>query len=149
MLSFDKGGNVGQRPWSIEGVHGNEVGKNRRFQLPHVFLHPRTFVLEYPDSFSSLKKFVGLYIIYGESICVQLYVVPFLDDFDGVLDQGEGLQSQKVHFQQACGFHHGVVKLGTHHVRILGQSHRNKVGDVGGCNDHPASMDSKVTNRSF
>ena len=142
MLSFDKGGNVGQRSWSIEGVHGNEIGKNRRFQFSHVLLHSRTFILEDADSFPSLKKFVGLYIIYRKSICVQLNVVSFFDDFNGILDQGEGLQSQKVHFQQACGFHHGVVKLGTHHVRILGQGHRNEVGDVGGCNDHSTSMDS-------
>ena len=31
MLSLDKGGDVGQRTGSIEGVHSYEISKNRRF----------------------------------------------------------------------------------------------------------------------
>ena len=91
MLSLDKGGNIGQRSWAVERVHGNQIRENSGLQFAHVLLHTWTFVLKDTDGVTALKELVGFGIVDGKGICIELYAVLFFHDFDGVLDQGEGL----------------------------------------------------------
>ena len=75
--------------------------------------------------------------------------MPGFDIAHRILDQGQGLQAQEIHLEQAGVLHHRVVKLGAPHGGILGHRDRYQVGDVLGGDDDPASVDPGVAHRPF
>src|SRR5690606_3704794 len=149
MFPTDKTGDVLQGPRPVQSVHRDEVRKHGRLQLPHVLLHARRFILENTYSFTPLEKFIGLFIIYWKIIWIKLNTMTLLHNTHRILDQRKRFQTQKVHFEQAGTFYYGVVKLGAKHVRVFGQGHRNKIGNVRWGYNYPTSMDPCIPNGSF
>src|SRR5690606_37129703 len=149
MFPTDKTGDVLQGPRPVQSVHRDEVRKHGRLQLPHVLLHPRRFILENAYSFTPLEKFICLFIIYWKIIWIKLNTMTLLHNTHRILHQRKRFQTQKVHFEQASTFYYGVVKLGAKHVRVFGQGHRDKIGNVRWGYNHPTSMDSRIPDRSL
>ena len=82
-------------------------------------------------------------------VWVQVDVVLVLDQFDRVFDQGQGLQSQEIHLQQTGIFYYRVIELGDIQVGVFGSSYRDKLRNIVGSDDHPASVNSGIPQRTF
>ena len=96
-----------------------------------------------------MEQLVSGLVVQGERLGVELNPAALLDIAHGVLDDGEGLQPQEIHLEQARVFRHRVVELRAHHVAVLGRGYRNELGDVVWGDDDPASMDAGVAHRAF
>ena len=79
MLTTDELGDIAHRSRTIEGVHGDEILKDRRLQFAQIFLHARRLKLEGSNGTSLLIEFVGLGVVYGNRIQVDLYATGTLD----------------------------------------------------------------------
>ena len=93
MLAMDKAGDIFYRTGSVEGIHGDKVGKNGRFKLTHILLHSQRLVLEDPNGLSSLEKGIGRLVIQGDMLDIQFKTMSFLDKCYCILEDGKGLQS--------------------------------------------------------
>ena len=149
VLARNKIRDVFHRPWTIQGVHGNQVLKHSWLQRFQVFLHSCRFILEYADGVTALEQLVGLGVVQRKAVRIEVYAMAKLDILHRVFDDGERLQPQEVHFQQACILGHSVVKLSARHDAVLRGCNGHEVGDVVWGYDHAASVDSRVANAAF
>ncbi len=98
MLPPNERRNVFQGSWTVERVHGNQIPKDRGFQVLEVFLHAGRFVLEDADCFATLEELIGPRVVHGDGLHVEFDSVTLFNEGDRILDQGQGLETQKVHF---------------------------------------------------
>ena len=101
VLAVDKLGDVVQRAGPVQGVHGDEVFESGGCQFLHVLLHPGAFILKDGHRFAALEKLVGLGVIQRHLVHIELQAMVLLDEPHGILDNGQGLQPEEVHLQQA------------------------------------------------
>ena len=149
VLPLDKRRDVLERPRAVQRVHCDEVAEHRGLQILEVLLHPRGFVLEDADGLAALEELVGLRVVEREAVRVEVDAVAVLDIAYCVLDDGQGLQAQEVHLEEAGVFGDGVVKLRARHVAVLSDCHRHVVGDVGRRNDDATGVDAGVAEAAF
>ena len=129
VFAVDEIGNVGQGSRAVQGIHGNEVLEFVRLEFLEVFLHSGGFVLEDPDGFSFLKKSVGQGILQGEILRCRKIRLHIAHQFNGIVDDGQGIEPQKVHFEQSGCFGHLVIELGDQgNLSIRGVLDRNIIG---------------------
>ena len=144
VLPSDKGWNVLEWPRSVQGVHGDEVAKNRRLQFLQVFLHARGLVLENSNRFAPLKQLVCFFVVQWESIRIQVQSMAVLDVAHCIFDDGQRLEPQEVHFEQSSVFCNRVVELCARHVAVFGDSHGDVVGNVRRRDDDATRMNACV-----
>ena len=149
VLPADKRRDVLQRTRSVQRVHGNEVRKLSGLEVLEVALHAHGLVLENAHGFSALEEFVGGGVVQGEGLRVQLNPAAPFDIAHGVLDDGQGLEPQEVHFEQPGILRDGVVELGADHVAVLGRGDGDELGDVVWRDDHPTGVNAGIANRPF
>ena len=144
MLTVDEVGDVVHRPWTIEGVHGDEVLEGRGLQLAQVLLHPSGFELEGPDGLPLGVELVGLGIIDRDLVDVDLDTAALLDVQQGFLDDREGLEPEEVHLDQARRLDDRAFVLRHEHTLarglILGGAQGDDVADIHLPDDDTAGM---------
>ena len=97
---------------TIQGIHRNQVTKFIGLQVTEVFLHTRTFKLERTNRGSMLVKFKRLFIVQRDGINIDFHTMILFDQGQGILDDGKGLQSQKVHLDYTGFLNHTSFNLG-------------------------------------
>ncbi len=81
-------GDVFHRTWSVEGYEGDKMLKPIGFQFPEKF-PPASFLhLKDTDGVTFAEHFVGLRVIKGQVVQVNLNAIGFLDKFNGATDDG-------------------------------------------------------------
>ncbi len=80
-------------------------------KLAQVFLHAGGFKLEGADGTSLLIEFVGLGVVDGNCIEVNLMARSEFHVLHGFFQDGERLQPEEVHLDQTCGFNDVAVVL--------------------------------------
>ena len=150
MFSVDKVRDVFYWPWPVQCVHRNKVSENRWFQIPHIFLHSSTFVLENPNCPSFLKELISLRIIQRNFIWIYVNIISLFNEFQSIFDNGQSPQTKEVHFQQSCTLRHRVIKLRDQNIGIFRcNGNRNKIGNILRCDNHPAGVNSRVSDTAF
>ena len=84
MLTTDELRNIAHRTRTVEGVHSNEVFEHGRLEFAQVFLHTLRFKLEGAHSASLLIELVGLGIVDGNVVEINV-------DTSCTFDIGTGL----------------------------------------------------------
>ena len=84
VFPADERRDVFQRTGTVQGVHGNQILKYRRLQVPQVFLHSRRFVLENTDRIPALEEGVGSGVVDGNCFQIDGNTVAHTDQFQGV-----------------------------------------------------------------
>ena len=144
MLTVDEVGDVVHRPWTIEGVHRDEVLEGRGLQLAQVLLHPSGFELEGPDGLPLGVELVGLGIINRDLVNVDLDAAALLDVQQGFLDDREGLEPEEVHLDQARRLDDRAFVLRHEHALtrgfVLGGTQGDDVADIHLPDDDTAGM---------
>ena len=149
VLAADKGRDVFHRSRAVEGVHGNEVLEAVGLQGTEVLFHPGGFKLEKPCRLSPGKELEGLRVVQGDFIGIEGEVLGFLDVFQASLDDGKGAQSQKVHFNQADGFHEMPVILGGHQALAFCRHDGNVVCQWVAADEDAAGMYAGLAHGTF
>ena len=124
MLTTDEGRDILHRSRTVEGIHGDEVFKDRGLEFTQIFPHAVRLKLEGTDSTALLIEFVGLGIIYGDMVKIDVNATGTLDIGTGLLQLREGLQSEEVHLNESSRFNHmtvilSAVRLHAFKVRIV------------------------------
>ena len=144
MLTVDEVRDVVHRPWTIEGVHRDEVLEGRGLQLAQVFLHPSGFELEGSDGLPLGVELVGLGVVDGDLIDVDLDAAALLDVQQGFLDDREGLEPEEVHLDQPRRLDDRAFVLRHEHTLarsfVLGGAQGDDVTDIHLPDDDTAGM---------
>ena len=122
LLSFltrDERRNVVHGTGAVEGIHGDEIFKLRRTQLAQIVLHAGRLKLERADGATLLIKLVGQFIVNGNLIEVDVYVLRQLHIFYRFLQLRQGFQAQEVHLDQSCFLNHMPIILRTVGLFVL------------------------------
>ena len=86
VLALAIGWNVFHWPWSVERVHGNEVGKNSGLELFEVFLHAGRFVLENTNGIAALKQCIGSFVGDVKRVGIEFDAAVFPNQAHGIFD---------------------------------------------------------------
>ena len=70
-------------------------------EFPAQIAHPAGFQLEHAERFRLVQQVVGFRVVERQMVNVNLDALRALDHFAGVADDGERLQPEKIHLQQA------------------------------------------------
>ena len=151
MLAPDELRDVGHRSRTIEGIHSDEVLEDRRLQLAQVFPHAVRLELEGADGASLLIELIGLGVVEGDVVEVDVDASCELDVGTSLLQLGEGLQSEEVHLDESCRLDDVsvvlcTVGLGVLEVGVVGSTHRHPVADGVAADDESASVDACAAN---
>ena len=134
VFTIDEIGNVIHRSRTIKGIHGNQVFKSRRLQLPQVFLHAGRLKLERTDRTPVTIELVSSRVFNGNRIDIQLFSFTQPNIFNRFLNDGQSFQSQKVHLNQSRIFNNRSLILGNKHLfacfLIIGRTYRHPVGYI-------------------
>ena len=85
VLACDEGGDIVHGPWSVEGIHGYEVLEDGGVEFLEIFLHACRLKLEGAYGASILIQLIGLLVIDGQAVQVDVHSVGFLDHAAGLL----------------------------------------------------------------
>ena len=119
MFARNKARDIVHGAWSVQSVHGNQVLNFIRLEVPEIFLHPIRLELEDPGRFSQAEQFICFGIVKRQVFRVHQDSVGFEDVLYGILNDGQGFQPQKVHFQHSNLFNVLAIKLGDKQIRLL------------------------------
>ena len=144
VLTVNEVGDVVHRTRTVQRVHGDEVLEGRGLQLAQVLLHTGRLELERTDGLAFAIELVGLGVINGYGVNVDIDAKALLDVGHGLLDDGEGLQSQEVHLDEARVLNHATLVLCYEQffacLLVFGGAHGYPVGDVVAADDGSAGM---------
>ena len=152
VLAGDEVGDVVHGARSIEGVHGYEVLEYRRLQLAQVLLHSRRLKLECSRGASLAIELIGLRVVDGYCVDVDIDASRELDVGDGLLDYRQGFQSEEVHLYQSGVLDHAAFILGYEQLGavLVGRgAHRHPIGNVVTADDHAACVYAGVSYVAF
>ena len=149
VLSANEAGDVLHWARTVEGVHGNQITKNRGLEVLEVLLHPKGFVLKNTHRVAPLKELVGCHVVEGNGLNVNFDSVALAHKLHAILNQGKGFEPQEVHLEQACRLYRRVVKLGGPHRAFFGRGHRYELANVAWRDNDSAGMDAQIPQRSF
>ena len=153
LLAGDEIRNVVHRSRAVEGVHSDDVTDDRRLQLAEVFLHSRRLKLEGADGIARGIQGVGLRVIDRDMVDVDVDASGLLDILQGILDERQSFESQKVHLDEAHILDDLTFVLGDHDIFIgflvFDRSHGGHIGEVRGADDDPTGVDTDLTVCAF
>ena len=75
--------------------------------------------------------------------------MPSSDQFTARIDDAQGFESEEIHLEQPCIFHHIVVELSGHHHGLFGPHDGNQVVHLFGSDDHATGVDTGIPERSL
>ena len=105
-------GDVVNGTGTVDRNQRNQVFKARGLPLAAKLLHPLGFQLEDGHGLALAKHLVGVLVVLGNLVGVDLLPGALLDEVERILDDGEGLQAQEVHLEQSQGFAGDCGELG-------------------------------------
>ena len=141
VLGVDKGVDHArvQRARPVERDQGDQVGELFRLHAHQEVTHAVALQLEHAQAVPAAEQGVGLGVVHGDLAQIHGLVQVELDQFERPVDHGQGLEAEKVEFDQP-GF------LGVLHV-VLGEdflvradTHRQVLDHGPGRDDHPGGM---------
>ena len=101
-----------QRAGPVEGQHGDDVLKAGGPEHAQILAHARTFHLKDAVRVAAGVKIIGLGVGKRQVVQIRRGLSLKADVVQRILDQGHGLEAQKVEFDQPGLFGHGTVELG-------------------------------------
>ena len=153
VFAVDEVGDVVHRSRTVKGVHGDEVLERGRLELAQVLLHARRLELERTDGASLAVQFIGGGIVDVDGVDVYLQSQTQADVLDGLLDDGECLQSEEVHLDQSGVFDDRAFVLCHQYflsgVLVVGRTDGYPVGDVVTADDGAAGMHAGIADVAF
>ena len=134
ILTGNERGDIVHRSRTVEGIHSDQVLKDRRLELTQIFLHTGRLKLESTDGAALLIELIGEVIVDRDVVEVDDIACCLLDDLAGFLELRERLESEEVHLDQSGGLDDVSVVLrdGTfqsREVRVVGRGHGDPVAD--------------------
>ena len=129
---------------SIEGVQGDEVFYRIGFGAFQDILHARGFELENRGAFAFSQQLEGLPVVLGD-IAFHEIDAPLLKEIERVFYEGQGLESEKIHFDKAAILEviHRVLGGDIAGLGILVERH--KIGEFGFADDDASRVDGAVS----
>ena len=100
-LAFDVIGQHIHRAGPVERDHGDEVFDAVDADTPDQVAHAAGLELEHADRVAAVEQGIGGCVVEGNLLKVDHNVVDLLDQLAGLLEHGQGLESQKIHLEQA------------------------------------------------
>ena len=154
ILTSDERRNIIHWARSVEGVHGYKVLKDRWFQLLQVLLHTCRFKLERTYRKTFLIELICQFVVNGYMIQVYIYAMRLLDNAAGLLQLGEGLQTQEVHLNQTRTLDNMAVvlcdsRLTVWEVGVISCRDRHMIRNRVTTDDKAAGMNTCSSNLSF
>ena len=148
LFTVDKVGYIVHRSRTVKRIHGNKVLECGRLQFAQILLHAGGFELERPDGASVAIQTIGGRVRNVQCVHVYFHPETVVDVGLAFLDDGKGLQPQKVHLDQSRVFNHGTFVLRTAELLsrflVLGCADRHPIGHVVTTDDHTAGMHARV-----
>ena len=131
MLALDITGDALHGARTIEGDASDDILEAVRLELHQKLPHARRFQLEHPVRVPSGDH--GVHFFIGEIVGGEIRgLLPLLsDEVEGVPDDGEGPEAQKVHFQEAQLLQSGHGELGGEDPVVALQGHHRFKGHAG------------------
>ena len=147
-LAVDIGGDIVHGTGAVERDHGNNVLEAVGLQLPQIIPHAGAFELEHPDGGPAGQQLIGGGIIEAVPGKIQLSA-PFPYILDGLLDDGQGLEAQKVELDQPGGLHPFHVELGDRQIGAGIAIERDQLIKRAVADHHPGGMGGGVAVKPF
>ena len=101
MAALDEFRDQLHRPGPVQRHQRGDVLDGTDLKLAAQIAHPAGFQLEHAERFRAVEQVVGLRVVQRQMINVNFNAVRALDHFAGVADDGERLQPEEIHLQQA------------------------------------------------
>ena len=136
MFSFDVLGNGLHRPRAVEGDHGVYVFNPRRLQFHEVTGHAGAIQLESSHRFAAREHRKGLLVVKRDALYIHLNPPPLADAADGVFENGEVCDAQKVKFDKSRILYGVHVVLRDDLPAFWVKLHRHKIRERGGGDDN-------------
>ena len=138
---------------SVEGIHGDEVTNDGRFQFTQVFLHTGGLELEDSHRAAFLEELIGQLIVNRYMVDVDINAACFLDVTQTFFDDRQGNQTEEVHLDQPHTFYHMSVVFGHEYaflaVLIFDGTQGREVGQVVCADDDATGMYAHLADRTF
>ncbi len=136
-----------QRPGAVQGVEHDQVLDLGRLRLFQVIAHAGAFKLENAVGVAFLEHLERFAVKQVDVFQVDGHAQGFAHFADDVLDDGQGLQAEDVHFQQPDVFHFVLFEMGGDIV--LGLVQRHVFGQFLRGDDHAGGMHGRVADVVF
>lgn len=122
MLPFDEifRHAASQRPRPVEGHHRDQILEPVRVKLHEKGREAGGFGLEHTDGVSLAEHAAGFLIFRGNIVDIQMDAPVFLYHFQGIMDDRQVSEPQKVHLQKPQLFHLILFVLGLDEI-VLGE----------------------------
>ena len=101
-----------QRPRTVQGDEGNHVFEMLWRQFLNQRRNARRFHLEHAGRIALRQEFARLLVVQGNGVDIDVDAVLLPYELDGIADDGQRPQAQKVHLEQAQLFNQILVILG-------------------------------------
>ena len=101
VAALDEFGNQFHRAGPVQRHQRGDVFDGTDLEFPAQIAHPAGFQLEHAERFRLVQQVVGFRVVERQMVNVNLDAVRAFDHFAGVADDGERLQPEKIHLQQA------------------------------------------------
>ena len=137
-----------ERARPVERDQGDQVGELLRLHAHQQVAHAVALQLEHAQTVPAAEQGIGLGVVHGDLAQIDTLVQVELDQFERPVDHGQGLEAEKVEFDQP-GF------LGVLHVElgedllVRADAHRQVLHHGPGRDDHAGGMGRLVPRQPF
>ena len=134
LLAAHVVGNPLHRAGAVERDERHDLVDRGEADLPAEILHAAGFQLEHAGGAAGVEQRVSFRVLEADGLEIELRVDRAADAVDGVGDDGERLQSEEIHLEQA-EFAHGVHVILHGHVAFLQRERHELVEPAVGDDD--------------
>ena len=114
----------------VQGHQRDQIFETFWSQLLHEPGHAVAFHLEHRCRISLAEHFAGLGIVEIDMLDVHFYAPVLFDHLQGIVDDGQGPETQEIHFQKAQAFRPVLVVLGADVFMFVVAAGSDLEGDV-------------------
>ena len=133
---------------TVERDEGDDILDAVGLELTQQVAHAAGLHLEHGHGVAAVEEFEGLGVVERNGLRVDGDPVEFLDQIDGLLDDGEGFEPEEVHFQQPGHFQGLHFVLG-HGLSLFIAAERDNVHEHGVADDDPGGVGALVALQAF
>ena len=101
LLACDKIRNIVHRPRPVQRIHSDQVLETLRMEALQPRAHAVGFKLEEANGIAPAIDFIGFLVVNGNGFDVDVRTVQFLDVVQAGVNDGQGVEPEKVHFEHA------------------------------------------------
>ena len=118
VLAIDVGGDVIHRSRPIQGHHGDDVLEAIGLEPFEAIAHARAFELEDAHRIGAGQQLVAGLVIERQRRKIDIDAAPALHQINGLAQYRQGLETQEVELDEACGLHQLPVELRDREARL-------------------------------